>query len=989
MNEQGRKGLVYKLLSITWLLVFASCMLTDRRETKRGSEVENEVYGFLVDSTGRAALGAKVWAHPAKGFPLPSGSSQFSNAATDSAQTNDSGKYLFKNMDPGVYNFIAELPRNGQLPLVAMVPQIDVKISDEDKNLGTDTLRIAGAIKGRITWGGAGREGGIAYLPGTTLLAFSDGNGDFIITGIPQGIYSVQYLLTGFQAEPDSHVIVKSGITTQLADKELGYDASLLPPAPTRLIAQLDTLNTRVRLEWSAIKVSDLLGYLVYRDTGVYSAPALLTPNVITDTVFVDTVSRLIHLGGLPEITYRVVSVDRDKNISVQFSPAAKITLARPDVKQLKLTLKRLGRNDDRISIGDTLKVEVGYTSPVVRMKKVEWWVTGSTSPIRVHLDSGYSGKDTLTHVWHSAGNVYYAVVASNEEESSFPHSQVIRVLQDPPIANAGFDLSAVVGDSVYLKGSAKQEFGTIRSFAWDVGAKGQYKNSLDGSLAFILESTEDSVIACILKVVDDDGNVGLDTVLVEVISNPDLVDLGPDLEASASDTVYLQGRGLWRNLVKWEWDIGGRGQFVVGRIDTNIILPKQDTGRIRCIVKVTDFSGLIDYDTVDIALVPDLPEAILSVDPNPAPQGGMLTLSASESKDKLGRIVQWEWKIGESSEYIASSGTDTTIRVPIGSPTLFCALKVTDDDGHSSIDSLRIDLLEAGTWVKMFETSAIDIASLGNGHIGIAFDKAWFVGRSSINSLDMGVHSSSDLHVWEFHPLDTTLLWERQIMSSPYEWNGKIWMVLYNQKTFKNEFWASEDGKEWSIKNQPIELSDRTQFQIIPFDNKLWIFSGVDALTGIPKSDSWYSLDGISWQKGSENFPFDGVVVSKVAVHDQKIWILGGFKPMDGKMSRSIWNSTNGIEWKVVGEIPESPSGIFPSVTIHDGKIWSVESGRGMNELIARAWHSFDGNTWHKNPDPPGFNTMDRPVLFAFKNRLWLMGTQFTTGALEVWVAP
>jgi Carboxypeptidase regulatory-like domain len=978
------------VLGFAFLFVVAGCLLTDRREAKRGSEVENEVYGFLVDTNGRTAQGAMVWAHTATGFQLPSGSNGRSNDAVDSATTDSDGRYAFENLQPGEYNFIAELPQGGQPPLVALIPEIALRQSTESVDLGTDTLRAAGAIKGRVTLGGAGREGGIAYLPGTAYLAFSDANGEFLITGVPQGFYSVHYLLTGYQAQPDSGVTVNSGLITVLPDKELGYDSALLPPAPTRLKAEFDTATSTVRLEWSAIKVSDLLGYLVYRDTGLYSAPVLVTPTIITDTVFIENVSQFALRDAVPDIAYRVISIDRDKNTSVQFSPAAKVTLARPDIKILKLALKRLDRADNRSSIGDSVRMEVSYSNPVLKLKKVEWWVTGSTSPIQVRIDSGHFGHDTLVYAWKASGNPYIAVVVTDESGPSFPHSMILNVLQDPPTVHAGGDVSVILGDTVLLKGTAKQEFGTIQSYAWDLGGTGEFQFSSNGQLLLHADSSNPSVIPCILKVTDDDGNEGFDTAMVRVISNPSLIDLGEDKEASASDTIRLQGRALARPIKNWEWDIGGSGRFIAGQSDTLVTLPSQNTGTILCILKATDTKGLVDLDTVSIVLVPDFPKAVLSATPNPAPVGGRLTLSASQSSDKFGRIVEWAWKIGDESSFIPASGKDTTLIVPDDQEGLLCALRVTDDDGLSSTDSLRILRPPPGSWVKSHDISALHQAGFGNSKIGTGFGKVWFLGRPNNSNFEIGLYSSSDMSTWEYHPSDSSWNLELWQMSPVYEWKGKLWIVFYNQATFHNEFWGSLDGKKWEKLSQPVEFMDRMGFDVLSFNGKLWIVSGVDGFINDPIPDAWYSEDGLSWTRATESLPFKGSTEAKTVVFDQRLWILGISGNPNNEGSNEVWNSSNGIDWTKVGEIPAISTINSAEVASHDGKLWLLESGlHKTNGVVGKAWHSVDGVTWSKDPDPPGFNPLESPKLINFKNRLWLLGFHFTTRDVEAWVAP
>lgn len=99
---------------------------------------------------------------------------------------------------------------------------------------------------------------------------------------------------------------------------------SLPPVAPKGLAGSIDT-NGVVRLHWNLGSERDLKGYIVHYSNAVDHEMACITPEVLLDTLFLDT----IPLNTLTQkIYYRVVAVDMHGNHS-PFSPLLELT--KPD----------------------------------------------------------------------------------------------------------------------------------------------------------------------------------------------------------------------------------------------------------------------------------------------------------------------------------------------------------------------------------------------------------------------------------------------------------------------------------------------------------------------------------------------------------------------------------------------------------------------------------------------------------------------------------
>jgi hypothetical protein len=969
------------------LLAAAGCMQSGNPVAKRGSEVENEVYGVLVDGSGKRAQGAWVRVQAAKGFPLPDAPGGQPAGALDSALTDAQGRYAFAGLSPGEYNLVAN---RDQGALVAFIPRVIVVETRPKLDIGTDTLRAPGSILGRITQGGAGKEGVLAYLPGTGYLAFSDSNGDFRVGGVPQGTYSVEYLIASLAADPDTAVSVLAGRATVLPPKELGYDTALPPPAPYRVRAVLDTPSSIVRVDWGPVRVADLLGYLVYRDTGTFSSPELRTKGILTDTAFFDTVITLAKSPFPPVLTYRVLSVDRNKNPSTRYSPPAQANLAPPQSATLQVTLRQLEGKKNRAGINDTLRYEASYANPGRAIRQVVWSIADSATPARIREDSSHSGHDTLAYAWPAAGK--YKLSLRVAEESGFARlvSWEIQVVQDVPLADAGSDRNELAGDTVHLYGIGIQEFGTIERYEWDVGATGRFQEAPRSGLDFVAPAPGPA-IPCVLRVTDEDGNQGLDTVRITPVPDRPEADAGADLEATASDTIRLAGQAHdpLASIVKWEWDAGGTGRFLASGPDTVIRLPALDSGTFPCILRVTSDHGGVGLDTILVRIVPDAPTADLRAMPSEVAAGGQVTLSGAASLDGHGSIVRWEWDIGATGRFLPGSKADTTFVVPTAGTMLRCALRVTDDDGKMDTARIDVPIRPAGTWTRLGEfSSPDDVTNLSA--VGTGLGKFWFLGQKAsggVWSVPV-LLSTPDFRTWETSTMDSSWMNNSQ-NPMVFESGGRLWGIT-NQNLVENRVWSSPDGVQWTLVSTPKELRFRCGYAVIPFADRMWILGGMDSFDRQPMNEIWSSRDGVDWVREAAAPAFGERLVPQAATLDGQIWLYGGTTTALDGFTNEVWRSPDGRTWTKVGNGPAVPAQSNIAFLANAGQLWVLHCGNA-SVPVAAAWHSRDGKSWAKNPDPPGFPASEGSLFLGLGGRLWMfeIGGDGLLSRTAIWAGP
>ena len=139
-------------------------------------------------------------------------------------------------------------------------------------------------------------------------------------------------------------------------------------------------------------------------------------------------------------------------------------------------------------------------------------------------------------------------------------------------------------------------------------------------------------------------------------------------------------------------------------------------------------------------------------------------------------------------------------------------------------------------------------------------------------------------------------------------EFKGEFWFMggedafLKSDNTFHNDIWKSSDGKNWQkvVDNAPWEV--RTDFNLLEFDNKLWIIGGKEWL-----NDVWSSEDGINWTQVLDHGPWQTRESMSVNVHNNKMYLIGGHSTTNWHLYQDIWESSNGKDWTLVGNISDS----------------------------------------------------------------------------------
>lgn len=279
-----------------------------------------------------------------------------------------------------------------------------------------------------------------------------------------------------------------------------------------------------------------------------------------------------------------------------------------------------------------------------------------------------------------------------------------------PPVANAGTDLSITLPTNfTQIAGTGTDEDGTVISYQWRRISGSQSAFISNGSTATCTVSNlNQGTYKFELKVTDNEGGIGRDTMIVIVLPAPNLppvANAGNDISITlpVSNTI-LNGNGSDQDgfVTGYAWTkISGPSTYnIVSPSNRITSLTNLVEGDYEFQLRVTDNRGGIDFDTVLVHVLPvpnQAPIANAGPDQNITLPQNSTTLSGSGT-DSDGSIVEFFWSFvsGPSTPDIVSPDQAVTSINNFIEGSYVFSLTVTDDDGASASNLVIIHVLPA-----------------------------------------------------------------------------------------------------------------------------------------------------------------------------------------------------------------------------------------------------------------------------------------------------
>ncbi len=274
-----------------------------------------------------------------------------------------------------------------------------------------------------------------------------------------------------------------------------------------------------------------------------------------------------------------------------------------------------------------------------------------------------------------------------------------------PPIANAGTDQTITLPtDSLTLTGNGKDIDGTIASYLW-TKISGPSATILNNTLAStIIKGLAQGNYQFELKVTDNKGAVGKDTVNVTVKTAPNkppTANAGPDQTITLpTSSAILKGSGMDIDgtISSYSWvKISGPAVKMLHSSSAAVTIKGLAQGIYQFELTVTDNKGAVGKDTVAVTVnsviaaanVP--PTADAGTDQTITLPSDSITLTGS-GKDTDGTIASYVWtKVSGPSATISNNALASTTVNGLLQGNYQFELTVTDDNGAVGKDIVNV----------------------------------------------------------------------------------------------------------------------------------------------------------------------------------------------------------------------------------------------------------------------------------------------------------
>lgn len=278
-------GLRYALLLLVVGLTLIPYQCSFPGESNGSGIGNGKLTGRIINPDGKTpatGVSVAIWERDARSSVTPDGEIRIAEA-TQTTQTNESGNYLFDKIKPGRYSIIASDDDKN----MARIDSFDVESDDERIELPTDTLKAAGAIKGKVVFED-GNDTIEAYITcaGTEYSRILKNGEEFLFAPLAEGLYGLD--IDAWEHSPFNNVAwVQSGDTTEIAVITLFHR---LESVEGVRINKNPEQNSNI-ISWKTVYSSNLAGYNLYRRSEgqqTFGNP-LNGSTLISDTEYVDT----------------------------------------------------------------------------------------------------------------------------------------------------------------------------------------------------------------------------------------------------------------------------------------------------------------------------------------------------------------------------------------------------------------------------------------------------------------------------------------------------------------------------------------------------------------------------------------------------------------------------------------------------------------------------------------------------------------------------
>ncbi len=352
---------------------------------------------------------------------------------------------------------------------------------------------------------------------------------------------------------------------------------------------------------------------------------------------------------------------------------------------------------DATIDEGNTFTRSGSFTDPGNDswIATVDYGDGTGDQPLALNPDKSFN----LNHTLPNNGVFTVTITVTDDDGGSGSDSLILTVNDLKPTA-------ALSGDTPLNEGQAGNYDASGSSSSPDAIIGYEWDWSYDGSLfqpSGDIGATQphtwmdNGIYTVAVRVTDDDGSTDIATLVVNVNGVGPVAQLSGNITLDEGQTGNYDASGSFSNpgsIVGYEWDWNYNGSSFSPSGDSGAIRSHTwlDNGIYTVAVRVTDDDGSTDIATLAVTVNDLGPTAVLSGSTSlDAGQAGSYDASSSSSSPDAIISYEWDWNYnGSSFNPSGDSGTTQTHAWASGG-NYTVAVRVTDDDGSTSIATLPV----------------------------------------------------------------------------------------------------------------------------------------------------------------------------------------------------------------------------------------------------------------------------------------------------------
>jgi len=339
------------------------------------------------------------------------------------------------------------------------------------------------------------------------------------------------------------------------------------------------------------------------------------------------------------------------------------------------------------------------------------------------------SNQATLTITNLIEGAYIFNLLVTDDDGAVNNDEVTVIVLSEtantPPIADAGSNKTIILPDNTLtLNGSGSDSDGSIQSYSWVKFSGPQATLQNESSASLIISDLIQGVYRLRLTVTDNEGDIGSDEVIVQVI--PENINQSPMVNAGGDINLILPENSIEVNgsatdsdgtVVSYSWSKKSGGQVDLANTDTpKLLASNMLEGIYEFTLSALDNEGALGSDAAKVNVLPEgsniAPLANAGSDQEIILPDNTLNLDGSGSSDQNGSIISYEWdKVSGPNVTITNANQVNAILTDLNEGVYVFRLTVVDNDGASDFDDVKILVLPTGTNQNPVANAGQDIA--------------------------------------------------------------------------------------------------------------------------------------------------------------------------------------------------------------------------------------------------------------------------------------